>query len=70
LWGKREHNIINCKSGARDNPSDMKVGTDLKKIKGTAEKKENENWDFRSFLKGYDIEVRELWKTTGSHLKK
>ena len=39
----------------RGNTSDMKVETDLKKIKGTAEKKENENWEFRSFLKGYDI---------------
>jgi hypothetical protein len=58
--GKREHNIINCKSGARDNPSDMKVETDLKRIKEAAEKKENENWEFRSFLKGYDIKVQEL----------
>jgi len=66
LWGKREHNIINCKSGTRANPSDMKVETDLKKIKGTAEKKGDENWEFRSFLKGYDIEVQ---KTTGSHLQ-
>jgi len=43
-----------------DNTSDMKVETDLKKIKKTAEKKEDENWEFRSFLKGYDIEVEEL----------
>jgi len=38
----------------------LKVETDLKKIKETAEKKWDENWEFRSFLKGYDIEVREL----------
>ncbi len=38
----------------------MKIETDLKKIKETAEKKEDENWEFRSFLKGYDIEVEEL----------
>ena len=38
----------------------MKVETDLKKIKETAEKKEDENWEFWSFLKGYDIEVKEL----------
>ena len=38
----------------------MKVEIDLKRIKKAAEKKENENWEFRSFLKGYDIEVREL----------
>jgi len=44
----------------RDNTFDMKVETDLKKIKETAEKKEDENWEFRSFLKGYDIEVEEL----------
>ena len=47
-----------CKK--RDNTSDMKVETDLKKIKETAKKKEDENWEFRSFLKGYDIEVEEL----------
>ena len=38
----------------------MKVETDLKKIKETAEKKWDENWEFRSFLKGYDIEIKEL----------
>jgi hypothetical protein len=38
----------------------MKVETDLKKIKQTAMKNEDENWKFRSFLKGYDIEVEEL----------
>ena len=38
----------------------MKVETDLKKIKKTAKKKNDENWKFRSFLKGYDIEVEEL----------
>ncbi len=38
----------------------MKIETDLKKIKETAQKKETENWEFRSFLKGYDIEVEEL----------
>ena len=38
----------------------MKVETDLKKIKETATIKEDENWKFRSFLKGYDIEVEEL----------
>lgn len=38
----------------------MKVETDLKRIKETAEKKEDENWKFRTFLKGYDIEVEEL----------
>ena len=38
----------------------MKIETDLKKIKETAQKKEDENWEFRSFLKGYDIEVEEL----------
>lgn len=40
--------------------SDMKVETDLKKIKQTSMKKEDENWEFRSFLKGYDIKVEEL----------
>jgi Fe-S-cluster containining protein len=42
------------------NISDMKVETDLKRIKKVAEKKWDENWEFRSFLKGYDIEVEEL----------
>ena len=38
----------------------MKIETDLKKIKETAQKKEDENWGFRSFLKGYDIAVEEV----------
>ena len=38
----------------------MKLETDLKKIMEMAEKREDENWDFRSFLKGYDIESEEL----------
>ena len=38
----------------------MKIETDLKKIKEASQKKEDENWEFRSFLKGYDIEVEEL----------
>ena len=38
----------------------MKVEGDLKIIKEAAMKKEDENWEFRSFLKGYDIEVEEL----------
>ena len=38
----------------------MKIETDLKKIKQTARKKEAENWEFRSFLKGYDLEIKEL----------
>ncbi len=38
----------------------MKVETNLKKIKQTAREKEDENWEFRSFLKGYDIGIEEL----------
>ena len=38
----------------------MIVETDLKKIKEVVKKKGDENWEFRSFLKGYDIEVEEL----------
>jgi Fe-S-cluster containining protein len=34
--------------------------TDLKKIKQLGEKKERENWEFRSFLKFLDIEMEEL----------
>ena len=44
----------------KDNTSDMQVETDLKKIKQTTRKKEDENWEFRSFLKGHDIKVEEL----------
>ena len=44
----------------KDNISDIKVETDLKKKEQTAIKKEDANWKFRSFLKGYDIEVEEL----------
>jgi len=38
----------------------MIVETDLKKIKKVTERKRDENWEFRSFLKGYDIEIGEL----------
>jgi len=38
----------------------MNVEIDLNKIKEAAEKKEDENWEFRSFLKGYDIEIEAL----------
>ena len=34
--------------------------TDLKEIARIAKSKENENWKFRSFLKGFDIEIEEL----------
>ena len=38
----------------------MKIETDLKKIKKAAKRKEDENWEFRSFLKGYDIKIAEM----------
>ena len=38
----------------------MKVEIDLNIIKEAARKKEDENWEFRSFLKEYDIEIEEL----------
>jgi hypothetical protein len=38
----------------------MKVEIDLEKIKLVGKQKENENWKFRSFLKGLDIEAEEL----------
>ena len=38
----------------------MKIETDLKIIKGLAEKREKENWDFRMFLKGYNMEMEEM----------
>lgn len=38
----------------------MKIETDLKKIEETARKKEDENWEFRSFLKGYHMETQEM----------
>ncbi len=34
--------------------------TDLKEIGRIAKSKEDENWKFRSFLKGYEIEIEEL----------
>ena len=33
---------------------------DLKKIRTLSKKKWDENWEFRSFLKGYDITIEEL----------
>lgn len=38
----------------------MKIETDLQVIKELAEKREDENWDFRSFLKGYPMDMEEL----------
>lgn len=38
----------------------MAIKTDIKKIKKISKKKERENWRFRSFLKGCDIEVEEM----------
>ena len=40
----------------------MKVEIDLEKIKLIGKQKEDENWRFRSFLKGLDIEEEELDK--------
>ena len=34
--------------------------TDLKKIRRLSKEKNDENWNFRAFLKGYDIPVEEL----------
>ena len=34
--------------------------TNLKTIEGTSKLKEDENWEFRAFLKGYDISFEEL----------
>lgn len=33
--------------------------TNLKKIKRLARQREDENWEFRAFLKGYDMPVEE-----------
>ncbi len=38
----------------------MKLETDLNRIKELSEKKENENWQFRSLLKGYDALPEEI----------
>ena len=38
----------------------MEIETDLKVIKELAEKREDENWDFRRFLKGYHMDLEEM----------
>ena len=38
----------------------MKIEKDLEVIKELAEKRADENWDFRSFLKGYHMDMEEL----------
>jgi len=43
-----------------NNKPDMKIETDLQKIRGTSQRKNDENWEFRSLLKGYDIDVEAL----------
>ncbi len=34
--------------------------TNLKKIERTSKLKTNENWEFRAFIKGYDIPLEEI----------
>jgi len=51
----------------KDNTSDMKVETDLKKIKQTSRKKEDENWEkdlnkyvpYKIHLSNYNLETPE-----------
>ena len=38
----------------------MKLETDLNKIKKLSEKNDEENWNFRSFLKGYDATIEKI----------
>ena len=38
----------------------MKLETDLNKIKKLSEKNDEENWNFRSFLKGYDAPIEKI----------
>jgi Fe-S-cluster containining protein len=40
----------------------MKIETDLYIIQKLSEKKHEENWDFRAFLKGYDADPEEIDK--------
>ena len=37
----------------------MEIETDLKKINKLSEQYWDENWEFRSFLKGYNIPTKE-----------
>lgn len=38
----------------------MKIETDIARIKALAREQEDENWEFRTFLKNYDLEVEEI----------
>ena len=38
----------------------MKLETDLNEIKKLAKEKEDENWNFRTFLKGFDAPIEEI----------
>ncbi|MGD9023271.1 MAG: hypothetical protein PVG52_00425, partial [Desulfobacterales bacterium] len=38
----------------------MKLEIDLNIIKELSEKNDEENWNFRSFLKGYDATIEEM----------
>jgi hypothetical protein len=38
----------------------MKLEINLNKIKKLSEKNDRENWNFRSFLKGYDATIKEM----------
>ena len=38
----------------------MSIEKDIEKVKRLADEKEDENWKFRTFLKGHDMEIEEL----------
>jgi uncharacterized protein len=45
----------------------MDIETDIDKVKALAENKQDENWRFRTFLKGSDLSQARLDRTVGGH---
>jgi len=47
----------------------MHIETDIERVRELAEAKENQNWRFRTFLKGVDLSVKELDSIAHRHYK-
>ena len=47
----------------------MHIETDIERVRELAEAKEDQNWRFRTFLKGVDLSVKELDSIAHRHYK-
>jgi hypothetical protein len=47
----------------------MHIETDIERVRELVEAKEDQNWRFRTFLKGVDLSVKELDSIAHRHYK-